>query len=103
MNKGIKWRVGKGDKIQFWMDKWHLLEVLKNWTLNPVTTTEDELKIDFFLEDYGWNFEELHKVLPAEIVLKIVPIYAGRMIEAEDTEIWGANNNDNFSLSLMLQ
>lgn len=98
LNKGVKWRIGKGDKVRFWSDNWHPMGILKKWALRPINEEEEQLKANNFLEDYGWNFQELKQVLPREVIAKIVPIHAERKTASEDSLIWGVEKSENFTV-----
>lgn len=58
----------------FGVDDWSPVGVLKNWPLSPISREDEFTKVEYFLEDYGCKFEVMYKILPKEIILKILPI-----------------------------
>lgn len=98
LNEGLQWRVGRGDKIRFWSDCWAPIGNLKTYALNPDLSGEENLTISMFLKDYGWDEDELAKILPRDVISSLLPIYAGRLSSLEDKCIWGMNKNGEFSV-----
>lgn len=72
--------------------------ILKERALRPISAEEEQLTVNYFFKDYGWNFWELEQVLPREVIDKIVPIHAGKRIATDDSIIWGVENNGRFTV-----
>lgn len=98
LNKGLKGRIGKEDTVRFWSDNWHPMGILQEWTLRLISVEKEQLKVNYFLEDYSWKFDDLQQVLPREAAAKFVPIHARRNFAIEDIIIWGAKNNGRFTV-----
>lgn len=93
----MQWRVGTGDRIKFWEDVRTDEGQLKDYALNPNDVCDNQ-KVEDFSKPYRWKQEVLLKVLPREIVIKILPIYASKDSSLEDRKIWGPSKNGNFSI-----
>ncbi|CAL2256142.1 unnamed protein product [Prunus armeniaca] len=61
-NQSLKWRVGNGDDILFWMDNWVGCGLLEEFSAIPLS--EDMLlwTVRDFMSDHGWNLDALEQV-----------------------------------------
>ncbi|OMP05840.1 hypothetical protein COLO4_08513 [Corchorus olitorius] len=97
LSKGLKWRVGNDNQINFLHDKW----VSDNRLIDNVVGQTDErllqAKVSQFYDEYGWKTEELLDLLPADIVRKIQAIPIQISHHVQDKMIWGSSPNGEFS------
>ncbi|CAL9009909.1 unnamed protein product, partial [Prunus brigantina] len=91
------WRLGKGDNINFWKDKWITNEALIHMVeVNP-DSSMGTLVSDFFLNGW-WDIDKLKSVLPEEWVQKIIGCPADFGGTLEDCLIWQTTSNGLFSV-----
>ncbi|CAL8155261.1 unnamed protein product [Prunus armeniaca] len=97
LDKGLIWRLGKGDKVKFWRDKWisdvplmQIVDLAPDLNLNSLVS-------DFFVNDW-WDVEKLRSVLPEEWVQKVTGCSADFQGLLEDCHIWKPTSNGLFSV-----
>ncbi|KAI5314585.1 hypothetical protein L3X38_043761 [Prunus dulcis] len=71
LHKVLEWRLGKGDKVKFWKDKW--IDVVPHMNQVDITPEIDlnTMVSDFFVNSW-WDVEKLRGVLPEEWVQKVI-------------------------------
>ncbi|KAK0578627.1 hypothetical protein LWI29_013416 [Acer saccharum] len=97
--KGLKWRVGDGSLINFWVDDW-VPGCGKLKDLASIRIEDIDLKqyVSDFLSNGEWNVAGLAAVLPCNIVHRILSIHAGKTHSGFDKEVWGWDKSGNFSV-----
>ncbi|CAL9024686.1 unnamed protein product, partial [Prunus brigantina] len=98
LSAGVKWRVGSGDDILFWTDRWLNCGPLQQFALIDLSEDMLQLNVSDFLEDGVWDFNCLLECLPINIVNLILCIHAGYNGSGEDNCIWQATSNGQFSV-----
>ncbi|CAL8999437.1 unnamed protein product [Prunus brigantina] len=105
LDKGLIWRLGKGDKVKFWRDK-RISDVPMMQTVDLAPDLNlNSLVSDFFVNDW-WDVEKLRSVLPEEWVQKVTGCSADFQGLLEDCQIWKRTSNGLFSVksySLLFQ
>ncbi|KAL5831677.1 hypothetical protein ACOSQ4_017031 [Xanthoceras sorbifolium] len=97
--KGLKWRVGNGATILFWMDDWVPdIGILKPHALIHLEERHLLEHVNCFFRDGDWNLSKLETVLPWFIIHKIAGIHAGKTPSGVDRTIWNYTNNGDFSV-----
>jgi hypothetical protein len=99
INKGLRWRVGSGEQIRFWVDDWVPdIGVLQDHALVDLSVGMLSQVVSDFLVDGQWLIYQLAAVLPWNIVHRIASIHAGRNSSGSDRAIWGWSKNGDFSV-----
>ncbi|CAL2267138.1 unnamed protein product [Prunus armeniaca] len=96
LSVGVKWRVGSGDDILLWTDRWLSCGPLQQFALIDLFEDILHLNVSDFLEDGVWDFNCLMECLPINIVNLILSIHAGYNGSGEDKCIWQATSNGQF-------
>ncbi|KAF7843708.1 putative ribonuclease H protein At1g65750 family [Senna tora] len=96
---GMCWRLGNGQRIRFWMDKWVPgCKPLAEYKLGPLAREDEEVKVSRFLTGSGaWDWEAFEHLIPHDICLKIHSIPPPVRNDSEDTPVWSLNKNGQFS------
>lgn len=97
--KGIRWKVGSGTSILFWLDNWcaptNLLTLLN---IDPPDAINLELTVDFFITTaHQWDTTKLQQFLPQPGVHKIVGIPLPST-PTPDEPCWGFSPYGNFTV-----
>ncbi|KAK3193441.1 hypothetical protein Dsin_024751 [Dipteronia sinensis] len=99
VSKGLKWRVGDGCQIMFWIDDWvPEIGILQSHALSTLSADQLSEKVSNFMTNEDWDIQKLSSVLPWNIVHRIMNIHAGRRQSGHDKVIWGLSNNGDFSV-----
>ncbi|CAL2231440.1 unnamed protein product [Prunus armeniaca] len=92
LSKGMLWRIGKGDTVKFWQDRWlngsPLLEQDGVLQVGDVTCS-----VSNFLKGDWWDIDKLRAVLDEELVQQIICIPVGVIGAVPDAQIWGPAAN----------
>ena len=99
LQKGIKWRLGNGKRIKFWLDYWITREpLIKNiWTELP------QDKVHKVVSDYwtgtGWDWRSLGNYLQQDHLeaIRAVQVYGGA--GNEDRLSWELTTNGDFTMA----
>ncbi|CAL2271837.1 unnamed protein product [Prunus armeniaca] len=70
LSKGVKWRVGSGDNVLFWTDRWLSCGPLYQYALIDLYEEMLQLNVGDFLEEGVWDFNSYSSFLPAEASVK---------------------------------
>ncbi|XP_034211169.1 uncharacterized protein LOC117624139 [Prunus dulcis] len=97
LEKGLIWRLGKGDNINFWKDKWIADEALIHMVEVSPDSSMDTIVSDFLMDGW-WDIEKLRRVLPEDWVQKIIGCPADLGGTTEDCQIWQTTSNGLFSV-----
>ncbi|XP_056697525.1 uncharacterized mitochondrial protein AtMg00310-like [Spinacia oleracea] len=98
LRKGIRWKLGNGNTINFWKDNWigqYALSDLSGISSNHIM---EDYTVSFFIDETkNWDIGKLSSVLPPETVQKIrgIPIPVN---DLQDIPIWGCTNSGEFSV-----
>ncbi|OMO98116.1 hypothetical protein COLO4_14116 [Corchorus olitorius] len=65
--KGLKWRLGTGNTVSFWKDKWLANVRLIDTAIIPVDEAEANKTVDHYYDDDGWNVEKLSAFLHPDV------------------------------------
>ncbi|CAL8099943.1 unnamed protein product [Prunus armeniaca] len=84
LSTSIKWRVGSGDDILFWTDRWLSCGPLQQFALIDLSEDMLQLNVSDFWEDGIWDFNCLVECLPMNIVNLILSTHAGYNGSGED-------------------
>lgn len=97
---GIRWRLGTGTRIGFWMDRWLLDELLQDLALVPLTV--DELRSSmcaYWSDNLGWQLEVLRPKLPTHIISLLLPLVLDHSGDRPDFPQWRLSASGQFSTS----
>ncbi|KAH1107407.1 hypothetical protein J1N35_011175 [Gossypium stocksii] len=97
LEKGLCWRVGKGDRISIWEDLWlpgnegeNLQHLRRNADIELVSDLIEE-------ESRTWKVDLLFSTFDADLAGKILQIPLARSAQ-EDFQVWGGEPSGNFSV-----
>ncbi|KAF7811720.1 putative ribonuclease H protein At1g65750 family [Senna tora] len=98
--KGIKWNLGNGAKVNFWKDNWipNHPPLVKAVCHHPELRNLDEVVADYAKEGV-WLVNKIRFWFDEEIVRKIVAIPTPRLGLERDRVIWGPTCDGKFSIS----
>lgn len=68
ISKGVKWRVGYGDNVLFWTDRWLSCGPLYQYLLIDLFEEMLQLNVGDFLDEGVWDFNCLRECLPFHII-----------------------------------
>ncbi|CAL8990638.1 unnamed protein product [Prunus brigantina] len=95
LDKGLIWRLGKGNKVKFWRDKW-----ISDVPLMLTVDLAPDLNLNSLISDFcvngSWDVEKLRSVLPEEWVQKVTGCSADFQGVLEDCQIWKPTSNGLF-------
>ena len=95
--KGIGWSIGNGEKIRVWQDIWIKGVPLKELIEGPLTSAEYDLKVTDLKQNPVWNWNLISFDLPQTIKDKIKAVPFQFYGIREDTVIWKAAKDREFS------
>ena len=95
--KGIGWSIGNGEKIRVWQDSWIKGVPLRELIEGPLTRNEYDLKVTNLKQNQVWNWELISFDLPQAIKDKIKAVPFQLYGTREDTIIWKAAKDGDFS------
>ncbi|KAK1584321.1 hypothetical protein Q3G72_031946 [Acer saccharum] len=97
--KGVKWRIGDGSQVRFWLDDWVPgVGILMDYATKRLSEEELAQTVNGFMTNGCWNVQHLAGLLPWDVVHKVVNIHAGREHSGQDRVIWGWSKCGNFSV-----
>lgn len=94
-NKGLKWSISNGDRVNVWYDYWLASGPLRNQIQGPLAEGEGNLTVKDFLADV----RNISFVLPELILQEIRGIPLALNSVSEDILIWAFSEDGNFSLN----
>ncbi|XP_056688407.1 uncharacterized protein [Spinacia oleracea] len=98
LRKGIRWKIGNGNHINFWKDNWVGQYALSDLPCNSPNSSRGDVYVNSFIdESKNWDIRKLSSFLTPELVQKIkgIPIPVN---EVPDNPIWGCTNSGEFSV-----
>ena len=99
--EGLKWQLGNGKSINFWIDNWVFQEPLLNFAIRNNAENE-QLKVEHFITpEKNWKKNELLQIVPSNVVDKIIAIPIPRN-DIEDRIVWAPSKNGWFSTASAL-
>ncbi|CAL2255075.1 unnamed protein product [Prunus armeniaca] len=98
LSKGIKWRVGSGDNVLFWTDRWLSCGPLYQYAIIDLSEEMLKLNVGDFLEGV-WDVNCLRECLPLHIIHLILSVHAGFNGSGTDRYIWQFTPNGSFSVN----
>lgn len=98
LSKGVKWRVGSGDNVLFWTDRWLSLGPLYQYALIDLFEEMLQMNVGDFLEEGVWDFNCLRECLPLHIIQLILSVHASFNGSGADRCIWQFMPNGSFSV-----
>lgn len=100
--QGMTWRIGMGDKVKFWTDKW-----LSDVPLIHYEGVSELLDLDCpvssFFKQGWWDIKKLRATVPEEVVQKVISFSSGFNSNLEDSQIWKPNANGIFTVKSACQ
>ncbi|XP_042984755.1 uncharacterized mitochondrial protein AtMg00310-like [Carya illinoinensis] len=98
IKEGLRWRVGNGEKIKIWKDKW--LNVPTSFRVqSPVMRLHKEARVEELIVKEGkiWNENLIRGIFVESEVEQILSIPLSKM-GSEDKMVWGPSNKGIFSV-----
>lgn len=101
IKKGLKWSLGNGEDINFWMDKWltdsSLLDYVHPDNRDMIDITKKVRDIIDHSTTHSWITHLIHNYLPQDIIniLNNTPMHVTNI---KDKIIWKYNSTGQFSV-----
>jgi len=99
VKRGIRWKLGNGQSISFWSDRWcHELPLIELLDPDRASTITSQVKVrDFLTQGKLWDVAKLSQVLPQHLVKLVlaVPIPTTNM---DDSFCWGFTGSGDFTV-----
>ncbi|CAL2268540.1 unnamed protein product [Prunus armeniaca] len=95
-NFGMTWRIGMGDKVKFWTDKW-LSDVPLIHYEGVIELLDLDCPVSSFFKQGWWDIKKLRATVPEEVVQKVISFSSGFNSNLEDSQIWKPNANGIFT------
>lgn len=94
----LSWKLGNGEKIDFWNDRWLGIKRLQDYTNRAI---DSHVPVANYITNGNWDLGKLLEVLPKDIVNEIqgFPIPVDN---SEDNLIWPYTSNGKFTLILLI-
>ncbi|KAL5842865.1 hypothetical protein ACOSQ3_013468 [Xanthoceras sorbifolium] len=100
LNKGLRWRIGGGDKVRFWEDLWvPNCGYLKDYVCISLSSSEFLERVSDYIINGGWNLSKLGEVLPWSLIHRVANVYVSSNNLMVDIMIWELTQNDDFSVN----
>lgn len=93
--KGIRWNIGKGDKVNLWNDWWYGRGSLNSCFNKNV---DSNLTVQSIINNNSWDFEDPGNELTDDIKEVIRTVHLPRHHSCEDLPTWGHGINGRFSI-----
>jgi len=98
VKQGIRWKLGNGHTISFWLDSWcHGSPVVELSDPGPVVADRSKVKVNGFITiEKSWDTTKLSQILLQHLVRLVlaVPIPLTNM---EDSFCWGFTGSGDFT------
>lgn len=97
--EGCSWKLGKGDKVRFWRDRW----LLSGHCLMEIATQEVPLDLrgkpvsHFYDVGRGWKLYLFAQMLPDRFLQEILSLHAPYERTDDDALVWSGCASGNFS------
>ena len=98
IRKGIRWKIGNGHSILFWLDNWLTHSNLLDLLNHPTAQVDLSLRLSSFILPNGtWDLPKISVVLPSHLLTKVkgIPLPT---IPTEDTPVWGPTSHGEFTV-----
>ena len=99
LRQGIRWKLGKGDKILFWLDDW-----LKNRTLLEIlglhvdAVSHPYAKVNKFITPHKrWDLYKLNHVIHNSTIIQQIRGIDIAFFNMEDSVCWGLHSSGEFT------
>ncbi|CAL8157237.1 unnamed protein product [Prunus armeniaca] len=102
LRKGMVWRVGNGDKVNFWKDHWVADLPLLHYA-GVQSGIYLDCKVSNFFKEGWWDVEKLRTVLDEDMVQKITCFPVGFEGKSQDAHIWRPTSNGIFTVKSAFQ
>lgn len=98
LRKGIRWKIGNGQHINFWLDNW----AFHNNLLDTLHKSPHEVDLNLTLQDVilpskKWDITKLSSLVPTHIIRIIQALHIPSS-DIKDTPIWGYSTNGLFTV-----
>lgn len=102
LKNGMVWRVGNGDKVNFWKDHWVADFPLLHYA-GEQSGIDLDCKVSNFFKEGWWDVEKLRTVLDEDMVQKITCFPVGFGGNCQDAQIWRPTSNGIFTVKYAFQ
>ncbi|CAL1374304.1 unnamed protein product [Linum trigynum] len=98
LHRGLRWRIGNGDSVRIWGDKW-----IPHKEIQYVTSSPRGLPVDARVSDLidpiteVWDLPTLEKCFPAEMIQTVLQIPL-RGFHERDKLIWSSSKDGNYTV-----
>ncbi|KAI5339613.1 hypothetical protein L3X38_018885 [Prunus dulcis] len=89
LKQGMCWRVGRGDSVNFWEDKW-VTDVPLMQQAGVLTAHNSNCSVSSFSMNGWWDIDKLRGVVREDLVQQIISVPVGFLSSLPDTQVWKA-------------
>jgi hypothetical protein len=98
------WGIGNGTQIRFWEDIWIDKKMRLIDAIDTIPDDKREWRLcDVVTETGSWNYEELERLLPANLIMKLVARMPPTADVGPDVPLWPGEKMGNFSVASAYQ
>ena len=99
VKRGIRWKLGNGQSISFWLDSWcHELPLIELLDPDREITALSQVKVqEFITQEKLWDIAKLSQVLPQHLV-KLVLAVPIPLTNMNDSFCWGFTGSGDFTV-----
>jgi len=97
VEQGMRWKIGNGHTISFWLDNWcHESPMVELLALGPSAHDISQVKVSEFITSTNlWDTDKLSQVLPQNLV-SLVLVVLIPLTNMEDSLCWGFKGSEDF-------
>ncbi|GKV45487.1 hypothetical protein SLEP1_g52559 [Rubroshorea leprosula] len=97
LKKGLRWRIGSGERVRFWHDNWvgHAPLAMEG---DPLPTSPSLMVADVINQEGEWDLDYLNSLIPADVIEVIRAIPLSRHVQLQDNTFWSDSMDGSFSV-----
>lgn len=100
LKRGLKWVIGNGRTVRFWIDVWIGNALLSTAAMGPISTEEMGKFVMDYVYEYGhWNWDAIGELLPTNLKLQIHAVRVFPSLDLEDKLVWRESSTGGFTTS----
>ncbi|PKU62185.1 Putative ribonuclease H protein [Dendrobium catenatum] len=83
----VRWKISNGENVNVMEDVWVLDKALSKWPTFLANLQSNELTVDYFVSNGGWDMEKLHQVFGEELIEIICKIQIDLVCHKDQMEL----------------
>lgn len=102
--EGLRWRIGNGQQVSFWLDRWLDDQPLWDCCLSlPPLHSKDLTVAAYWRRPMEWDVELLQAYLPPHLLVSLMGVQVIDDRQASDTPYWSFTSTGIFSIHSLKQ